>query len=107
VFLLVAIAVKILWIDSAWGWALIALGAVVELAESYLWVHWSRRRRPKVGTEDMIGREAVVVTPCHPDGQVRVFGELWQARCESRADIGERVVVERVDGLKLTVKLPG
>jgi membrane protein implicated in regulation of membrane protease activity len=107
VLLLLAIAAKILWVESAWGWVLVALGAVVEVGESYVWVRWSRRRRPKVGTEDLIGREAVVVTACHPDGQVRVFGELWQARCAESARVGERVIVERVDGLKLTVSRRG
>jgi membrane-bound serine protease (ClpP class) len=61
-----------------------------------------RRRPPAVDALRVVGADAVVRTP----GQVYVDGELWQAR---RADggalvPGEHVHVERVDGLRLTVK---
>ena len=40
---------------------------------------------------------------CRPEGQVRIKGELWQARCEAGADVGDTVRVERLDGLTLVV----
>jgi membrane-bound serine protease (ClpP class) len=51
----------------------------------------------------MIGQEAVVVSPCRPLGEVRVHGELWQARCEDGAEAGERVRIEGIEGLTLVV----
>ena len=39
-----------------------------------------------------------------PEGQVRVAGELWQARCEAGAGAGDEVVVREVDGLTLVVE---
>jgi membrane protein implicated in regulation of membrane protease activity len=39
----------------------------------------------------------VVVVACRPEGQVRVLGELWRARCEEGADPGDEVVVERLE----------
>jgi membrane protein implicated in regulation of membrane protease activity len=103
IFLLAVIA-KMLWIEGPWGWVLIGVAAAVEVGESFLWLRWNRRRRAKVGVEVLEGAAAVVLSPCRPDGQVRVQGEIWAARCEEGASPGERVVVERVDGLTLTVR---
>lgn len=64
----------------------------------------ARRWKPKTGAEAMIGEEAEVVSPCRPLGQVRVLGELWRARCEEGADVGETVRIERLDGLTLVVR---
>jgi membrane protein implicated in regulation of membrane protease activity len=44
-----------------------------------------------------------VTTACRPVGQVRTKGELWQARCEAGAGVGDAVRVERLDGLTLVV----
>jgi membrane protein implicated in regulation of membrane protease activity len=62
-------------------------------------LRWSRRRRAAVGAEALIGQTAVVATPT----QVRVAGELWEARAERRLAPGEEVVVVAVDGLTLVV----
>jgi membrane protein implicated in regulation of membrane protease activity len=52
----------------------------------------------------LIGAEALVTQPCRPDGQVRISGELWEARCEEGADTGETVRVNGRNGLKLLVE---
>jgi membrane protein implicated in regulation of membrane protease activity len=39
-----------------------------------------------------------------PDGQVRIDGEIWRARCERGCDAGATVVVRAVDGLTLEVE---
>jgi membrane-bound serine protease (ClpP class) len=51
----------------------------------------------------MIGAHAEVVAACRPTGQVRIRGELWRARCEAGADVGETVRVDRLDRLTLVV----
>jgi membrane protein implicated in regulation of membrane protease activity len=45
-----------------------------------------------------------VTEPCRPDGQVRLNGELWEARCAEGADRGETVRVTGREGLKLVVE---
>lgn len=68
------------------------------------------RRRARCGAERLIGHVGVVRQPLEPLGQVFVDGELWRARPsfgaedEPPAHTGERVVVERVQGLTLTVR---
>jgi membrane protein implicated in regulation of membrane protease activity len=52
-----------------------------------------------MGAEALIGQRATVATPT----QVRIAGELWQARSDDVLVPGERVVVRGVDGLTLLV----
>lgn len=99
-----AILAAILWLPSPWGWAVVLVAAVVELAELAFWVRWNRRRRPQAGAETLVGARAVVLVACAPDGQVRVQGERWLARCPAGAAVGDEVVVQAVDGLTLLVE---
>lgn len=102
--LLVALALAILVLEEPWSWIAVGLGATWELAETTLLVRWSQRRRSVVGAEALVGRQAVVAADCMPQGQVRVAGELWQARCAAGAGVGDEVVVREVDGLTLVVE---
>ncbi|MEZ5102506.1 MAG: NfeD family protein [Thermoleophilia bacterium] len=102
--LVAAILAAILWLPSPWGWAVVLLAALVELAEVAFWVRWNRRRRPQAGPETLPGALGVVLVACEPDGQVRVQGERWLARCAEGAAAGDSVVVRSVDGLTLVVE---
>ncbi len=61
-----------------------------------------RRRPVTVGPQRVLGAEAVVRAP----NQVFVEGELWRAHRSGGGDLvpGERVHVEGIEGLELTVK---
>ena len=108
VIFLGSLLVAIFLLDPPLSYVVVFLGGIFELGESYLFMRWSRRRSPDVGVEALVGRRAVVSTDCRPEGQVRVAGEIWQARCEAGASAGEEVVVTAVDGLTLEVEpLPG
>lgn len=111
VITLVVLVLAVLFLP--WPWSVVAVigAALVDLAETGAFFWWSRRRRrmtrPAVGLDDLIGRSAVVVTPLRPEGQVRVYGELWRARGAPRAVPGERVVVRGVNGMVLEVDRSG
>jgi membrane-bound serine protease (ClpP class) len=107
VALLGAILLAIFVLPPAWRIPVVVAGGAIEVGESFFWIWLSKRRRPSVGVETLIGAHATVVTPCRPLGQVRVQGELWQARCEEGADPGDAVQVEGVDGLTLAVSRVG
>jgi membrane protein implicated in regulation of membrane protease activity len=95
----------ILALFAPWPWNLIAVlaGLAIETVELTWGLRLARRWRPQTGAEAMIGQVAEVVAPCHPTGQVRVQGELWEARCIEGADVGESVRIERIEGLTLVV----
>ena len=102
--LLIAILLAVFVLPSPWGIAAIAAAGVVETGETYLWFRWSRRRRAAVGAEALAGKIGIATTDLWLEGQVKVDGELWQARCDGGADAGTRVVVTGIEGLTLTVE---
>ena len=90
-----------------WPWNILVVlgGVLIEVGELIWGRRLARRWRPQTGAEAMIGAHAEVVSPCHPTGQVRLNGELWEATCEEGADIGDETIVRRIDGLTLFVDL--
>jgi membrane-bound ClpP family serine protease len=66
------------------------------------------RRRVRSGPEGLIGRVGEVRAAPAPLGQVFLDGALWRARVwagdEEKLRRGDPIVVERVDGLTLTVR---
>jgi membrane-bound ClpP family serine protease len=92
----------------AGGLALGLVGAV------YVWVVLSKaliasHRRVRSGAEALIGRVGEVRATPAPLGQVFLDGALWRARLwagdeEESLQRGDPIVVERVDGLTLTVR---
>ena len=104
--LVVGLLLAIFLLDEPWSWLAVGLGAAWEIAETTLIVRWSQRRQAHVGVEALVGRRAVVAADCMPEGQVRVAGELWRARCDAGAGAGDEVVVREVDGLTLVVEPP-
>ncbi len=65
-----------------------------------------RARRGKVvsGREAMIGSTAVALEDFETDGLVRLMSENWQAVSDEPVRRGERLIVEDVDGLTVTVR---
>jgi membrane-bound serine protease (ClpP class) len=95
----VAIAVGLLVALAGGGVMLLGLHKVLR----------ARRARVRSGSEGLIGRIGVVRCTPAPLGQVFVDGALWRARLwglEEQREVGpgDPVVVERVDGLTLTVR---
>ncbi len=64
------------------------------------------RLRPVVtGREGLVGQVGEVRTPLTPEGQIFVWGSLWRAvTLGGPVAVGQRVRVERVDGLTLYVQ---
>ena len=96
----------VLLIFVPWPWNLVSATACLVLfcGELWFWSHRMRGRHRVVGAQTLVGREAKVLAPCRPTGQVRVDGEIWEARCEAGADTGETVRVVGLNGLTLLVE---
>ena len=102
--LLIAVLLALFVLPTPWNAIVVIAAAVVDVIETGLFIWWSKRRRAAVGAETMIGKTAVAVGELWPEGQVRVGGELWQARCEGGAAAGTKLVVRGIDGLRLQVE---
>lgn len=62
------------------------------------------RRKPVTGSEGLLGLEGEARTDIHQKGQVFIHGELWSAWSDEPIKTGEKVIVEKVEDLKLKVK---
>lgn len=99
--LLGAILLAIFVLPSPWGLLAVLAAGLLDVAESLVLLRWSRRRRAATGAEALIGQEAIVSSM---PTQVRIAGELWEARSDRPLRPGEEVVVRAVDGLTLVVE---
>jgi len=106
VFLVLAV---VLFFALPWPWSLIGsfIALVLFLGELVFWHRRVRGLPRTVGRQQLIGAGGLVITACHPEGQARVQGTIWKAKCDSGADAGDRVVVVAVDGLTLVVQRAG
>ena len=100
---LIALVLAIFVLPSPWGVVAVVVAGVLDIGETVLFIWWSKRRRASVGVETFVGKQGVAVGDLWPTGQVRVEGEIWQARCEGGCDSGTAVVVRSVEGLTLVV----
>jgi len=70
----------------------------------FIWRAYDSRDARRM--HQLIGKKGVVVEPVHPQGVVRVNGELWKAEASivgTRMDRDERIRVEDIKGLCLIV----
>jgi membrane-bound serine protease (ClpP class) len=104
VILLTGIALAIFVVPDAWRVPVVIGFAILEVAETAITWHISRRGSPKVGAETLIGATGRVVTECRPAGTVRVRGEEWQARSDAAVVAGQRIRVLGRERLTLLVE---
>jgi membrane-bound serine protease (ClpP class) len=91
-------------LPSPWnviGGLVSAAAGVVEIG---YWHRRVRRQKVRTGVETLVGATGVVAEQLAPSGQIRVRGELWEARSSSWLPGGARVRVVAVDGLVLEVE---
>ena len=101
-----AVVLAIFVVPRPWGLALIVSAIAWEILEKVFWFYRTRGFPLAVGPEAMIGQSVDVIAACRPDGKVRLSNERWNANCPQGADIGETVIVDRVERLTLIVSPP-
>jgi len=83
--------------------AFVAATAVVAAGLATLVVR-SQRRKTKTGEEGLIGAVGEVQNIDGEHIQVFVHGEIWDARCDAKLEIGQEIRVVGTKGLILTVE---
>ncbi|HJT68691.1 MAG TPA: nodulation protein NfeD [Terriglobales bacterium] len=63
----------------------------------------ARRNKITTGVEGLVGEVGIAQTALAPAGKVFVHGEIWDAVATGNVLVGEKVVVQKVDGLQLKV----
>jgi membrane-bound serine protease (ClpP class) len=102
--LLIVALVLLLVLPSPWDVVAFVAFLLAGALEVLYWWRKVKDRRVQAGAETLIGSLGTVVSACRPDGQVRVQGALWNARCGDGADPGDTIRVVRRDDLLLTVQ---
>jgi membrane-bound serine protease (ClpP class) len=64
----------------------------------------ARRSKVVTGEQGLIGEVGVAHSALQPEGKVFVHGELWDAVSSVNVAAGARVMVKRIDGLRLEVE---
>ena len=64
----------------------------------------AHRRKTISGQEALVGQIALAKSNISPEGKVFIHGEIWDAQSSKKISKGEKVVIEKVEGLKLLVK---
>jgi membrane protein implicated in regulation of membrane protease activity len=103
VLLLIGIGLLIV-LPEPWGFVALAVCIALFVFEIAFFWRRVRGRDVEVGAHTLLDRVGTVVTPCRPIGQVSVGGELWAARCDGGADIGDVVRIIDRDELVLVVE---
>lgn len=85
---------------------LVAIAALALLAVIVRATLTAGHSRVRTGVEGLVGHVGVIRTAPAPLGQVFVDGALWRAKpcMEDELAVGDPVVVERVNGLVLSVR---
>jgi membrane protein implicated in regulation of membrane protease activity len=94
-------------LPSPWSWIGFLVVTLLWFVELLAWNRTVRHRRRVVGAQTLIGKDATVTEPCRPKGQVRLNGEIWEARCDAGANPGDTVRVVGRDDLTLVVEPAG
>ena len=86
-------------------WTALAVSVPLGIITVFLMTIALRARRNKIvtGIEGLVGEIGTAQTVLSPAGKVFVHGELWDATASGEVAIGQKVVVEKVDGLQLRV----
>jgi membrane protein implicated in regulation of membrane protease activity len=81
----------------------LAIGAVGTFEVAY-WHRRVRGTKVQTGAENLLGSVGEVTQPLMPVGQIRVLGELWQARSNAELPRGTTVRVVALSGLTVEVE---
>jgi membrane protein implicated in regulation of membrane protease activity len=103
VLFLIALLLAIFVLPSPWGLIAVAVAGTLDIAETGVFMWWSKRRKTSVGVETLVGKRGVAVGDLWPEGQIKLDGEIWRARCSGGCDAGTDVVVRSIEGLTLVV----
>jgi membrane-bound serine protease (ClpP class) len=102
--LIITLILALIFLPHPWDLIAVVIAAAFETCLAVFGIRYSRRRKAQVGVQTMVGTLGEALTALAPRGQVKVDGEIWEARAESGIRAGSAVRIKRVDGLTLEVE---
>jgi membrane-bound serine protease (ClpP class) len=102
--LIILAIVLLLVLPKPWNLVAFIIVTVLWIGELILWSRKVRGKPLRTGAQTLVGKQGIVVEACRPTGQVRLNGEIWAARCDAGASVGEAVRVTAIQGLTAVVE---
>jgi len=69
------------------------------------WFVFKGKKKSVYGITGMIGKTVEIKKWEHTTGQVLINGELWKAISEAPLQVGDKAIIQEVEGLTLRLKL--
>ena len=82
----------------------IAVELIEHIIFPIVWSIFKGRKRSTYGVMGMIGKVVEIRRWNKTEGQVFIHGELWRAACEVPLAIGDKAVIQSIEGLILKLK---
>ncbi len=84
----------------------VILGIILLLTTRSFLERLLKNKRETTNLDRVIGMEAIVTEPIkkHNVGEVKVDGKRWSAISDAELEIGDEVIVEEINGVKLMVR---
>jgi membrane-bound serine protease (ClpP class) len=101
--MIIGIIVAFVFFDMPWTIVVLAVFALFDFFEIWIWLRW-RKRRAVTGPEGIVGEKGVAVTDLDPEGMVRIRGQMWKARSGEPVPANNRVEVVAAIDLMLEVR---
>lgn len=90
------------FLEGTWRIVVIVGLLLSDVVEIAIWLRW-RKRKAITGAEAMVGMPGIVLNDLHPEGQVKVQGQIWKAIADESLERGDAIEVTGVEGLRLRV----
>ncbi len=84
--------------------AYVSFEIIEHLVLPLFWKILKKRKKSFSGVEGMIGEVCVVKEWNKTEGRVFVHGELWKATSEVPLALGDKAIIQAVEGLILRIK---
>jgi membrane-bound serine protease (ClpP class) len=78
------------------------LGTII-LMLGYLVIR-SQRRKAALGKSGLVGETGEVIMRIAPVGKIRVHGEIWNAESDEPLEVGEKAIIYKIEGLRVSVR---
>ena len=102
--LFVLALLSLIFAPQPWSYVGAVVCAGLGVLEILYWQRRMQRQKVRTGVENLIGATGTATGPLAPSGQVRVLGELWEARSAESVPSGATIRVLAVRGLELDVE---
>ena len=87
---------------------MVSIVIIIAIASFFIYalikVAKAKKIKPRIGEEDLVGKEGVAITDIKPEGQVKVSGEIWKAESDEEIRRGDKIMVSEQKRLKLKVR---